>query len=126
MNKEILKKQNYLKQYIPKLLAVEETEKELENIKKDYDKVIREKGYDYYIKSLRQLKELLLKYRYQKILIYTDIYKNIEEMENEMEKRLLKMKYLYGYTWEEVSEEMGYSVRQVYNIHNQALEHFSP
>lgn len=125
MQYESIKKQDYLKQYIPKFYAVKEIEKELEDLKKEYQKLIHENGYSHYLKKLKQLKEQLLKYRYQKISTYTEIYKRIEELDDETEKRLLKMKYLYGYTWERVSDEMGYSVRQVYNIHNKALEHFS-
>jgi len=30
-----------------------------------------------------------------------------------------------GYTWEEISEHLNYSLRQIYNIHNHALEHLT-
>lgn len=53
------------------------------------------------------------------------IVKNVNNMDSEIEKNILLLKYISGYTWEEISEMTNYSLRQVYNIHNQALKHFS-
>lgn len=53
------------------------------------------------------------------------IVKKVSQMESEIEKNILLLKYISGYTWEEVSEMTNYSLRQVYNIHNRALKHFS-
>ena len=61
----------------------------------------------------------------EKNLICKIIVKNVNEMESETEKNILLLKYISGYTWEEISEVTNYSLRQVYNIHNHALEHFS-
>lgn len=61
----------------------------------------------------------------EKNLICKIIVKNVNEMESETEKNILLLKYISGYTWEEISELTNYSLRQVYNIHNHALEHFS-
>ena len=61
----------------------------------------------------------------EKNLICKIIVENVNEMESETEKNILLLKYISGYTWEEISELTNYSLRQVYNIHNHALEHFS-
>lgn len=53
------------------------------------------------------------------------IVKNVSRMDSEIEKNILLLKYISGYTWEEISEMTNYSLRQVYNIHNHALKHFS-
>lgn len=53
------------------------------------------------------------------------IVKNVSQMNSEIEKNILLLKYISGYTWEEISEMTNYSLRQVYNIHNHALKHFS-
>lgn len=53
------------------------------------------------------------------------IVKNVSQMDSEIEKDILLLKYISGYTWEEISEMTNYSLRQVYNIHNHALNHFS-
>ena len=52
------------------------------------------------------------------------IVKNVSQMDSEIEKNILLLKYISGYTWEEISEMTNYSLRQVYNIHNHALNHF--
>ena len=53
------------------------------------------------------------------------IQKNVSQMDSELEKNILLLKYISGYTWEEISEITNYSLRQVYNIHNHALKHFT-
>ena len=49
-----------------------------------------------------------------------DIETAIESLEP-VERQLLRYRYLLGLTWEEVSEAMHYSWRQVHNIHARAL-----
>jgi len=53
------------------------------------------------------------------------IVKKVGCMNCEIEKNILLLKYISGYTWEEISEMTNYSLRQVYNIHNHALNHFT-
>lgn len=60
----------------------------------------------------------------EKNLICSAIVKKVECMDCEIEKNILLLKYISGYTWEEISEITNYSLRQVYNIHNLALKHF--
>ena len=50
-----------------------------------------------------------------------EIMCNIESLDSEIEKNIIALKYLCGYTWEEISEKTNYSLRQVYNIHKKAL-----
>lgn len=38
------------------------------------------------------------------------------------EKRLMFLRYVYGLSWEEVAVEMGYSWRQIHNIHSNSLK----
>ena len=47
----------------------------------------------------------------------------IEEMEDETEKLVLKFRYINGWKWERIAEEMSYSNMHVYKIHGKALEH---
>lgn len=61
----------------------------------------------------------------EKNQICNKIVKNVSQMDSEIEKDILLLKYISGYTWEEISEMTNYSLRQVYNIHNHALKHFS-
>ena len=66
----------------------------------------------------------LTKQLVEKNLICSAIVKKVECMDCEIEKNILLLKYISGYTWEEISEITNYSLRQVYNIHNLALKHF--
>ncbi len=60
----------------------------------------------------------------EKNQICSIIVKNVSRMDSEIEKNILLLKYISGYTWEEISEITNYSLRQVYNIHNYAPKHF--
>jgi DNA-directed RNA polymerase specialized sigma subunit len=60
----------------------------------------------------------------EKNQICMTIVKKVGCMDCEIEKNILLLKYISGYTWEEISEMTNYSLRQVYNIHNHALKHF--
>lgn len=118
-------KKKYLKQYAPCLAAVKDTERSLVDLEMEIRDFLRHIDIDLlesYVESLKQARKMLLQMRYRKRSLYLDIYKKIEKMEDETEKRVLRLKYLEGYSWEQVAEEIGYSVRQIHNIHKRALE----
>ncbi len=75
-----------------------------------------------------EMKDIFSSFRKQmeeKNQICKMIEKNVSRMDSELEKNILLLKYISGYTWEEISEITNYSLRQVYNIHNHALKHFT-
>ena len=45
-------------------------------------------------------------------------------MENEHEKQILTYRYLLGWSWEKISEEMGYTIRHITRMHGSALKNF--
>ena len=49
------------------------------------------------------------------------IEREIEALSNGNYALLLKYRYLDGYTWEEIAEQMNYSFRSVHYMHNKAL-----
>lgn len=53
-----------------------------------------------------------------------DITRRIDEMSSENEKLLLHLRYIRGFTFEEVADRMGYSTRHVIRMHGNALTHF--
>jgi predicted transcriptional regulator len=79
-----------------------------------------------YVSALNELKQKIIYYRYQKVKICLEVYDQIETLENEQEKRLLKYRYIRGYRWEVIAEKMGYSIRQIFNIHKVALYGLKP
>lgn len=83
------------------------------------------KDYSDYIVRLEQLTKKLLKARYDRITIYTNVLDIIELIPDETEKELLTYRYLKGYTWEKISDMMQYSYAQVHRIHSKAIERLS-
>ncbi len=56
--------------------------------------------------------------------IEVDIYKRVDNMENQKERELLRYRYIDGMTWTEIAEALGTTERNVYFIHGRALKHF--
>ena len=46
----------------------------------------------------------------------------IERVRDGRMRVLLKLRYLNGRTWEEIAEEMCYTTRNIYNLHNVAIK----
>ena len=69
---------------------------------------------------IMELKERISK----KIDLQFKVIESIEKMKDPEEKALLRMKYLSGMTWEQISDKMGYSIRQIYNIKDRAIRNF--
>ena len=53
-----------------------------------------------------------------------DISRDIEAMDNPTERTLLRLRYICGYTWEKIGQQMGLSTRHVLRIHGKALRNF--
>lgn len=54
-----------------------------------------------------------------------DLSSEIDKIEDVVERALLRYRYIKGYTWEQISEELGYSIAQVYRIHKRAFKSFN-
>ena len=74
-----------------------------------------------YAATLDDLIEKLKKERLEKIQHLRNIEDQIGKMQDEDEKRVLRLRYIKGLKWEEVAVEMGYSWKQTHRIHSQAL-----
>lgn len=74
-----------------------------------------------------QLDELLTELKDQmekRIRIRRKITQKIEEMPDETEKTVLRLRYIRWMKWEQIAERMGYSLRNITKIHGKALVHF--
>ncbi len=109
---------NQLKNLVAINAAIVEAGEEIQAIQKE----INTYGYDKkYVHALNEMKQKAIYYRYQKVKICSELYDKIEALENEQGKRLMKYRYIRDYRWEVIADKMGYSVRQIFNIHNKAL-----
>ena len=62
--------------------------------------------------------------RYLRIKTYQKIVRQIKRLKSRNENDILFYRYIKGLEWYEVAEVMGYSERQIFRIHGNALEHF--
>lgn len=56
---------------------------------------------------------------------YNEIANKIESMENAVERLVLTFKYLWGSTFDDISDKINYSRRNVIIIHGRALKNFN-
>jgi DNA-directed RNA polymerase specialized sigma subunit len=138
MNKEqklkLDNKKEYLQSYIPKLNAAKRLEEDIEqfrlakiNPSVSYNSMpsnTDHRDLSDYIVALDGLIDKLIKARYERIQVYTDIFNRIELMADETEKELLKLRYLRGLQWDKICIELGFEWAQIHRIHKRSLEHF--
>lgn len=56
--------------------------------------------------------------------IEADILERIDSMQNQEEREVLRLRYIDGYTWEQIAQRISTTLRNVYYIHGRALQHF--
>lgn len=78
-----------------------------------------------YMAKVDQLEREIISKRYGRIIAFQKVQQRIEEMEDEQEKMLLTYRYLRGFKWEDIAEEMNYSWQHLHKIHNKALGNFT-
>lgn len=124
---ENLQKKEYLKSYKAKKASVHALEHIVKVMEEEeaFCKNILSDNRLYEIhEKIEMVKDDLLIAIEEKNLTCRILLFEIHKMEQEDEKNVLLLKYINGYTWEQICEIMNYSLRQVYYIHNKALEHF--
>lgn len=134
-NKENERKKDYLKSYKSAVIAAKVIQEEIDELRLDKmcPSVISDgmphastcSDLSSYAVKLIELEEKLIAARYKRINLYTDILDRIEDMKNETEKNILRLKYLRCKTWDKVAVEMGYSWKQIHRLHGAALNNFN-
>lgn len=51
-----------------------------------------------------------------------EIMQVVKEVQNPEHQTLLELRYLCFKSWEDVAEELGYNVRHIYRLHDEAVE----
>lgn len=77
-----------------------------------------------YAASLDELERELIDKKWEALSLHAEIEGNIIEVPDELERSLLRYRYIAGMKWEEICVKMGYSWKQVHRIHSSALVHF--
>ena len=112
------KTRNQLKNLVAFNAAIIEADEEIQMIQKEMAAYGFNKKY---MSALNEMKQKVIYYRYKKVKICSELYDKIEVLEDEQEKRLMKYRYIRGCRWEIIAEKMGYSVRQIFNLNNKAI-----
>ncbi len=72
--------------------------------------------------KIADFKESLTKNVLELFDLRTCILDEINKVENSKTRMVLFLRYIKLCSWEEISAETNYGIRQVYNIHNKGLE----
>ena len=77
-----------------------------------------------YIVTIDEMIEDLKQERLKRAKRRQEIERQIGQMEDEDEQRVLRLRYIKGLKWEEVAVEMGHSWQHIHRIHSKALKNF--
>lgn len=127
-------KKEYLKRYHAAVLAEKEIQEEIDQLRMDkmFPGMIQD-GMPHgsscgdlsaYAVQLEELMDNLKAQMEQRIRLRKEITQKIEEMPDETEKTVLRLRYIRWLQWEQIAERMGYSLRNITKIHGKALAHF--
>ena len=114
------KKKEYLKRYHSAVLAEKAIQQEIDELRMDkmYPMLIQD-GMPHG-SSCGDLSE----YAAQLDGLLADLKEQIEQMQDETEKTVLRLRYIHWLRWEQIAERMGYGWAQVHRIHGKALANF--
>lgn len=59
------------------------------------------------------------------IRVEVEIRQSIDQLPDDRERELLRLRYIDGMTWEAIAVVMGYALRHVHRIHGNALHNMS-
>ena len=77
-----------------------------------------------YAARLDELERKLVDKKWEALSLHAEIEGAIMEVPDELERSLLRYRYIVGMKWEEICVKMGYSWKQIHRIHSLALAHF--
>lgn len=77
-----------------------------------------------YMAKVDELLKEMTEMMEQRIDLRKEIIHKIEEMNDETEKLVLRLRYIHMLKWEDVAEKMCYSWKGIHKVHERALLHF--
>lgn len=128
-------KKKYLEQYIKCKAAVTRIEEQIKNLESSKmfpgSKIITDmpmtqgdsKDLSGYAAKYDELVTTMKKARYDQINIYMQVFKAIELLEDETEKKVLTERYINGFQWEDICTIVKYEWAQIHRIHASGLKH---
>ena len=128
-------KKKYLRQYIVLSRKEQELEGEIEALRQKYigraitySNVPKGSGnrndFSDYAAEVEGLLDKLMRRQREAVQAYREIEDKIEQLGDEREKEVLRLRYLRNLSWEEIAKAIGYELTNTYHIHGLALRHF--
>ena len=77
-----------------------------------------------YMVQYDRIETNIIKARKDAIIRYEEVRQQIEQLEDENEKRVLTLRYLRDYKWEKIACELKVGWTQIHKIHSNALKNF--
>lgn len=128
------KKKEYLRQYLRAKQAQDAMEQEIAELRLEmYPSGLNQDGMPHgsggrdlsdYVAELDELDQKLKVQVEKKIRLRKEITERIDAMPNETESLLLRLRYIHGLRWMDVSSRLSYSREQTLRLHKNALENF--
>ncbi|MBP3701708.1 MAG: sigma-70 family RNA polymerase sigma factor [Lachnospiraceae bacterium] len=129
------RKKDYLDEYLNSKRAIARLELQLEEVRasKLYPSAIGGDGMpkgssksdlSAYAAAVDDLERKIKKEKQIRLELLDKIRDAIESMGNEDEKDLLHYRYIKGWSWGHIADQMGYGYRNVIKIHGKALGNF--
>lgn len=127
-------KKEYLKSYLRARRRAEDILEEIQRMRMDkmFPSVVndgmphgsRQTDLSDYAAALDEMIEDLKQERLKRVQRQQEIERRIRQMKDEDEQRVLRLRYIKGMKWEEITMEMGYTWQHTHRIHSKALGNF--
>lgn len=129
-------KKQYLRQYKSAMIAEQVILDEIQKVRMDamFPSIVQDDGMPHGSGRNGDLSDLMvrveelqaeLKEQLEKrIKLRQDITRKIEQMNDETEKAVLRLRYIQALKWEEIAVQLNYNYRYTLKIHGEALKNF--
>lgn len=128
-------KKKYLRQYGCALRAERAIEEEIQQVRLDkmFPALVQDgmphgsggnSDLSDFVVKVDELLADLKKQAERRITLRREISRKIEQMDDETEKLVLRLRYIQLLKWEEIAVRMDYTYRNVTKIHGKALQNF--
>lgn len=129
------KKKEYLRQYGCALRAERAIEEEIQQVRLDkmFPALVQDgmphgsggnSDLSAFVVKVDELLAELKKQAEKRITLRQGIVRKIEQMDDETEKLVLRLRYIQLLKWEEVAVKMDYDYRYILKVHGRALKNF--
>lgn len=118
-----------------RLKRVQELEREIASKREErkaYEEILQDLGEEHTSEELKEAAQDLQrlcdeidKYTTSALRVKVETSRLIDKVEDGRERELLRLRYIHYHTWEDIAEEMHYTLRHIYTLRGKALASYS-